>query len=247
MTEDLQRGLQRLAPGGDRAQPRALTAEQEERLRSLGYTGGSGGSGPLDDPSLPDPKTHVELLRSAAGAAAAPRSGSSRTRSPTSRRSRSSTRRIPSRSGTLASLAYRSRQPHRRRAGVRARRSISIPIVPGCGRTTASCCARLARYGDSERELRLARGAGARAIRTRASTSPETLDRRLRKHGEAAQLRRRRASAKEPADPDALGAKGRLLAAEGRVKEALPHSREGGRDVRSRAVHRTGARVSRRR
>src|SRR6185436_8945911 len=61
MTEDLQRGMQRLAPGGDRAQPHAASAEQEERLRSLGYTAGSGGSGLLDDPSLPDPRTHVEL------------------------------------------------------------------------------------------------------------------------------------------------------------------------------------------
>src|SRR4051812_41469302 len=49
MTDDLQRGLQRLAPGGDRAQPRAVSADQEERLRSLGYTAGSGGSGPIDD------------------------------------------------------------------------------------------------------------------------------------------------------------------------------------------------------
>ena len=61
MTEELQRALQRIAPEGDRAQPNPATPEQEERLRSLGYTAGSGGSGPLDDPRLPDPRTHVEL------------------------------------------------------------------------------------------------------------------------------------------------------------------------------------------
>ena len=71
LTDELQRGLQRLAPGGDRAQPRAVSAEQEERLRSLGYTAGSGGSGPLDDPSLPDPRTHVELYDRLQTAAAA--------------------------------------------------------------------------------------------------------------------------------------------------------------------------------
>ena len=50
-----------MAPQGDRAQPNAATPEQERKLRSLGYTSGSGGSGPLDDPKLPDPRTHVVL------------------------------------------------------------------------------------------------------------------------------------------------------------------------------------------
>src|SRR5207247_3483981 len=59
--EELQRALQRIAAEGDRAQPNPATAEQEERLRSLGYTAGSGGSKPLDDPRLPDPRTHVKL------------------------------------------------------------------------------------------------------------------------------------------------------------------------------------------
>ena len=50
MTDDLQRGLRRLAPRGDNAKPNPTTADQEERLRSLGYAAGSGGAGPLDDP-----------------------------------------------------------------------------------------------------------------------------------------------------------------------------------------------------
>src|SRR5207248_4022865 len=61
MRDDLERALARLAPGGDRAQTNPITAEQEERLRSLGYAAGSGGGGALDDPGLPDPRTHVEL------------------------------------------------------------------------------------------------------------------------------------------------------------------------------------------
>src|SRR5204863_6223415 len=59
MEDDLQRALRRLAPAGDKAESVRISAEQEQRLRSLGYAAGSGGSGPLDDPSLPDPRTHV--------------------------------------------------------------------------------------------------------------------------------------------------------------------------------------------
>ena len=37
-----------------------MSPEQLDKLRSLGYTGGgSAGAGPLDDRTLPDPRTHV--------------------------------------------------------------------------------------------------------------------------------------------------------------------------------------------
>ena len=63
----LRQGLDRLvaamAPGGDRARPAAATAQQVEQLRNLGYVaGGGGGSGPLDDPGLPDPRPRVQRL-----------------------------------------------------------------------------------------------------------------------------------------------------------------------------------------
>src|SRR5262249_13711039 len=61
MTQELRRAIQRMAPQGDKAQPNPATPEQEQRLRSLGYTAGSAGSKPLDDPRLPDPRTHVKL------------------------------------------------------------------------------------------------------------------------------------------------------------------------------------------
>ena len=49
-------------PAGDSARIVAIAPEQVEKLRSLGYTGGgSAGAGPLDDRSLPDPRTHVHL------------------------------------------------------------------------------------------------------------------------------------------------------------------------------------------
>jgi predicted Zn-dependent protease len=78
----------------------------------------------------------------------------------------------------------------------------------------------LERYGDSERELRLAAAQDESDTHTRVNLA-ETLI-AVRKYGEAAQFVDA-VLAKEPADPDALGAKGRLLAAEGRVKEALPY------------------------
>jgi predicted Zn-dependent protease len=43
--------------------PAAVTPQQVEQLRSLGYVGGGGGGGgPLDDPGLPDPRPRVRLL-----------------------------------------------------------------------------------------------------------------------------------------------------------------------------------------
>ena len=69
MNDQLVRALTRIAPGGDRAQTNPISAEQEQRLRSLGYAAGSGGSGPLDDPTLPDPRTRVALYERAAMAA----------------------------------------------------------------------------------------------------------------------------------------------------------------------------------
>ena len=67
-----------MAPAGDVARPVALSAEQEERLRSLGYAAGGGGGGRLDEPGLPDPRRLVplyerlEALQSATGPAIAP-------------------------------------------------------------------------------------------------------------------------------------------------------------------------------
>jgi arylsulfatase A-like enzyme/Tfp pilus assembly protein PilF len=218
MTEDLQRGLQRLAPGGDRAQPRAINSEQEERLRSLGYTGGSGGSGPLDDPSLPDPKTHVELYDRLQAAAAA--------RGPQLAHAFADVEAItkldpknPFAFGTLASLAYR--YGSLTVAAQAFARSLDLdPDRPGVRQNYGKLLRELAQYGDSERELRLAAAQDESDTHTRVNLA-ETLI-AVRKYGEAAQLVDA-VLAKEPADPDALGAKGRLLAAEGRVKEALPY------------------------
>jgi choline-sulfatase len=74
----LERAMAAMAPGGDRAAPARLSAEQTEALRALGYVAGGGGGGALDDPRLSDPRNHVRALErlrvlgGASGAAVAP-------------------------------------------------------------------------------------------------------------------------------------------------------------------------------
>jgi arylsulfatase A-like enzyme/Tfp pilus assembly protein PilF len=218
MTDDLQRGLQRFAPGGDRAQPRAVSAEQEERLRSLGYTAGSGGSGPLDDPSLPDPRTHVELYdrlqaASVAAGAALPAAFAE------VQRITQIDRGNPFAFGTLASMAYRHGSLVI--AAPAFARALELdPDRPGVRQNYGKLLRELERYPESERELRLAAAAADDDLAPKISLAATLVAER--KHEEAAQLIDA-VLAKSPSDPDALGVKGQLLASEGRVKEALPY------------------------
>jgi predicted Zn-dependent protease len=218
MIAELQQGLQRLAPGGDRAQPRAVTAEQEERLRSLGYTAGSGGSGPLDDPRLPDPRTRVELYDRLQAATVA--------QGPALARAFDEVQRItnldpdnPFAFGTLASMAYR--HGSLTLAARAFARALELdPDRPGVRQNYGKLLRELERYADSERELRLAVVQSDEDAPTRINLA-ETLVAE-RKHAEASTIVDA-VLAKEPARPEALGVKGRLLAAEGRVKDALPY------------------------
>ncbi len=218
MTDDLQRGLQRLAPGGDRAQPRAVNAEQEERLRSLGYTAGSGGSGPLDDPSLPDPRTRVAFYDRLQAATVA--------QGPALARAFDDVQQItrldpdnPFAFGTLASMAYRHGSLSI--AAQAFARALELdPDRPGVRQNYGKLLRELERYADSERELRLAAAQSEDDARTRVSLA-ETLVAE-RKDAEAATLLDA-VLAREPADPEALGVKGRMLAGQGKVKEALPY------------------------
>ena len=218
MSEDLQKGLQRLAPGGDRAQPRAVTAEQEERLRSLGYTAGSGGAGPIDDPSLPDPRTHVQLYDRLQAATVA--------QGPALARAFDEVQQIaridpgnPFAFGTLASMAYRYGSLSM--AAQAFARALELdPDRPGVRQNYGKLLRELERYADSERELRLAVAQNEDDARTRVSLA-ETLVAE-RQYAEAARLVDA-ALAKNPSDPDALGVKGRQLAAQGQVMEALPY------------------------
>jgi arylsulfatase A-like enzyme/Tfp pilus assembly protein PilF len=218
MTDELQRGLQRFAPGGDRAQPRAVSAEQEERLRSLGYTAGSGGSGPLDDPALPDPRTHVELYDRLQAATVAQRAALARAFEEVQRITQID-RDNPFAFGTLASMAYRHGSLVI--AAPAFARALELdPDRPGVRQNYGKLLRELERYPESERELRLAVVAADEDLEPKISLAATLVAER--KHEEAAQLIDA-VLATSPLHPDALGVKGQLLASEGRVKDALPY------------------------
>jgi choline-sulfatase len=218
MSDELQRAMQRLAPGGDRAQPRAVTAEQEERLRSLGYTAGSGGGGALDDPGLPNPRTHVEAYDRLQAATMARGAALARAFDEVQQITKLDPGN-PFAFGTLASMAYRHGSlPMAAQAFARA---LELdPDRPGVRQNYGKLLRELERYADSEHELRLAVAQSEDDPRARVNLA-ETLI-ATRKNDEAAQLLDA-VLTKTPADPEALGVKGRLLAAQGRVTEALPY------------------------
>ena len=205
MTEELQRALQRIAPGGDRAQPNPATAEQEERLRSLGYTAGSGGAGPLDDPRLPNPRTHVELYDRLQAAAAAQGPALARAFDDVQAITRIDPNN-PFAFGTLASMAYRYGSLVV--AGRAFARTLELdPDRPGIRQNYGKLLRELGRYSESERELRIALAQNEDDSRTRINLA-ETLV-RMKKTAEAETLLSA-VLAREPKNAEALGAKGRL-------------------------------------
>jgi arylsulfatase A-like enzyme/Tfp pilus assembly protein PilF len=219
MREELQRALGRLAPGGDKADALRVTPEQEQRLRSLGYAAGSGGSGPLDDPTLPDPRTHVAFYDRLQQALVA--------RGPALPRAFADIEAIvaadpgnPFAHGALATMAYQFGS-----LSVAARefaRVIEIePDRPGVRQNYGKLLRDLGRLTDSERELRLAVAQTTDDdSRTRISLA-ETLI--ASKKLDEAERVVSAVLASEPKNPEALGAKGRLLMTAGRTAEALPY------------------------
>jgi hypothetical protein len=61
MRAALQAAVAKMAPAGDQARTATITPDQEATLKSLGYVGGSGGGGTLDEPGLPDPRDRVQF------------------------------------------------------------------------------------------------------------------------------------------------------------------------------------------
>jgi Tfp pilus assembly protein PilF len=216
MREALRIALAKMAPGGDQARTAAITPDQEATLRSLGYVGGSGGGGALDEPGLPDPRDRVHLydrlqviLR--AQDIPLPRAISEATAMAEEDPGN------PFAHTTVASLAYRAG-----RLGEAARafhRALELdPDRPAVRQNYGKLLRDMNRLEDSEKELRLALAqTDAQDGRTRASLA-ETLV-RLGKTQEAAPLVAD-ALRIEPKDPDALSVQGLLLAAEGRLDEA---------------------------
>ena len=219
MTDELHRGLQRLAPGGDDVKTNPITREQEERLRSLGYAAGSGGTGPLDDPRLPDPRSHVELYDrlQAAGLASGPQLARAFDDVVAITRIDPDN---PFAFGTLAAMAYRHGSLVVA-ANAFARALELDPDRPGVRQNYGKLLRELGRLRDSERELRIALAqSGEGDSQTRTSLA-ETLI-ASKKTDEAAALIAA-VLVREPKAPDAVGAKGRLLLAEGRPAEALAY------------------------
>jgi choline-sulfatase len=217
MRDQLLRAVARIAPGGDRAKTNPISAEQEARLRSLGYTGGSSGSGPLDDPNLPDPRTHVGLYDRLQAANAA--------RGPALTAAFADVQAItkldpdnPFAFGTLASMAYRfGSLPVAADAFARA---LELdPDRPGVRQNYGKLLRELERYGESERQLRFALAQEGEDDPQTQISLVETLI-ALGKTDEAGQTIDAVLQT-QPESPDALAAKARLLVREGRAKDAL--------------------------
>jgi arylsulfatase A-like enzyme/predicted Zn-dependent protease len=219
MTAELRRAMQQLAPRGDRARPVAITAEQEARLRSLGYAAGSGGGGDLDAARLPDPRTRVELYDRLQAAAVA--------HGPALAKAFADVRTIvgldpdnPFAFGTLASLEYRHGNLA---AAVRAfARTLELdPDRPGVRQNYGKLLREVGRYDESERELRVALEQTTQDdSRTRVNLAATLIETRKTSEAESlvdAVLQR------EPRNPEAHAVKGQLLLATGKAREALPH------------------------
>src|SRR5262245_18180503 len=217
MSIELQQALQKMAPQGDRAQPNAATPEQERQIRSLGYTAGSGGGGPLDDPKLPDPRTHAELYDrlQAASSAVGPAL-------PAAFADVQQVTQIdpndPFAFGTLATMAYRYGS-----LLVAARsfnRALELdPDRPGVRQNYGKLLRELGRYPDSERELRIALALGGDDdAPTKVSLADTLLA--MDKAGEADTLLSSVLKG-DPKNQEALIAHGRLLTAQGKPGEAV--------------------------
>jgi arylsulfatase A-like enzyme/Tfp pilus assembly protein PilF len=219
MTAELRRAMERLVPGGDRARAVAITAEQEARLRSLGYAAGSGGGGDLDEPALPDPRTHVELYDRLQAAVMA--------RGPALAKAFEDVRAIarldpdnPFAFGTLASMEYR--HGNLLSAAQAFARTLELdPERPGVRQNYGKLLRELGRTEQSERELRIALVQTTEDdTRTRVNLAATLIETGKTSEAESivdAVLRR------EPENMEAQSVKGQMLLATGRARDALPY------------------------
>jgi choline-sulfatase len=212
----LRAAMARMAPGGDRARTAVITPEQDAMLKSLGYVGGSGGGGELDEPGLPDPRDRVpvyermQIILRAQGmplTQAATEAANLAASDPGN----------PFAWTTVASLAYRA---GRLADAARAyRRSLELdPDRPAVRLNFGKLLRDMDRLEDSEKELRLALAQTDADDRRTRSSLAQTLILR----GNTAEARRliEDLLRKDPGDTETRAAEGRLLAAEGRLAEA---------------------------
>ena len=218
MSDALRIAVRSMAPGGDTAKANAVSPEQAERLRSLGYTSGSGGSGDLDQRGLPDPRKLVRLYEQIQQASPA--------QGPASDRAVEQMMAItkidsgnPYAQYALGNLAYRTGRL--RLADVAYARALELdPDRPGMRLTYGRLLRDLGRLDDSERQLRMAvEQTTADDVRTPVSLAETLIG--LKKTDEAETLIRA-ALDKWPDHVEALAAKGHLLVATGRANDAIP-------------------------
>ncbi|MGE3374094.1 MAG: sulfatase-like hydrolase/transferase [Vicinamibacteria bacterium] len=213
----LDRAVTAMAPGGDRAAPARLSAEQTEALRALGYVAGGGGGGAVDDPRLSDPRDHVrdlERLRALGGAAGA-------AVGPALDEAVALARADPGNPlvhEVVAGLAFRSG-----RLGLAAEAlGRFVEIEPERGDVLArrgDLLRTLGRLEEAERDLRRAITLGSAAAAAARVALAETLIAR----GQLAEAESLLAAvlARAPRDRAALVAQARLRQAQGRPEEAL--------------------------
>jgi arylsulfatase A-like enzyme/Flp pilus assembly protein TadD len=218
MQQALQVAVRSMAPEGDTARANAVSPEQAERLRSLGYTSGSGGSGSLDQRGLPDPRKLVRQYEQIQAAASA--------RGPAAERAVESLLAItrsdagnPYGQYALGNLAYRTGRL--RLADQAYAKALDLdPDRPGMRLTYGHLLRDLGRLADSEKQLRLAaEQTTADDVRTPVSLAQTLIA--LGNLEEAAAILKP-VLAKWPDHVEALAANGRWLIASNRATEAIP-------------------------
>jgi tetratricopeptide (TPR) repeat protein len=219
MRAALRQAVERMAPGGDHARTAVVSPEQLDKLRSLGYTGGgSAGAGPLDDRTLPDPRTHVrdyERLQRAMLARGPAAEAALREIEEIARADPGN----PYAHFALGGLAYREGQLARA-AGAYARGLTLDPDRPGMRLPYGNLLRDMRRFEDSERQLRIAlEQTTPDDHRTRIGLA-ETLVAR----GQTAEAEKLLSGvlARAPDHVEALAAEARLKVAQGRPGEAVP-------------------------
>ena len=217
MRESLRRALAKMAPQGDRARAVSITPEQEAMIRSLGYVGGTGGGGNLDEPGLPDPRDQVhtyERLQVILRAQNMPLAQAATEAAAIAEQDPGN----PFAFSTVASLEYRAGRLAE--AGRAFRRALELnPDRPALRQNYGKLLRDMGRLDESEKELRLALAqTDAVDVRTRAS-----LAQTLALVGKTAEAEALVAAALriEPNDPDALLARARVKTALGKNQEAL--------------------------
>jgi arylsulfatase A-like enzyme/Tfp pilus assembly protein PilF len=219
MRAALRAAMARMAPAGDSARIVAISPEQVEKLRSLGYTGGgSAGAGPLDDRTLPDPRTHVRLYERLQKAMLV--------RGPLAEVALREIEEVarqdpdnPYAHFALGGLAYREGRLTLA-ASAYARGLELDPDRPGMRLPYGNLLRDMRRFDDSERQLRIAlEQTTADDHRTRIGLA-ETLVAR----GQTAEAATLLAGvlARAPDHVEALAAQGQLLVAQGRPADAVP-------------------------